>query len=161
GARPGVRDVVGLVVGFAGAALLVRGPVDAPEGSLAGALALLAATVFWSIGSLEVRRLHPTPDALLTCAMQMLVGGGGLVLLGGVRGEWSQAAAQTVSMRSVGAFVYLVVIGALLGFTTYAWLIRIAPPTAVSTYAYVNPLVAVLLGWLLGGEALERRVLIA
>src|SRR5436309_1236090 len=82
--------------------------------------------------------------AFLTCAMQMLVGGAVMFLLGTARGEWAQLAEQTISSRSILAFAYLVVIGALLGFTTYAWLIRVAPPTAVSTYAYVNPLVAVL-----------------
>jgi drug/metabolite transporter (DMT)-like permease len=161
GARPGGRVVLGMAAGFAGAALLVRTPSADSPGSVWGMLAVLSAPVFWSLGSLQGRVSRPAEGALLTSAMQMLAGGGLMLLTGTALGEWTELATRVVSTRSVLAFLYLAFCGALVGFSTYAWLLRVASPTAVSTYAYVNPLVAVLLGWLLGGEALDGRVLAA
>jgi drug/metabolite transporter (DMT)-like permease len=92
--------------------------------------------------------------------MQMLAGGALKLQAGSLLGEWPVLYTRPVSGRSVAAFFYLAVFGALVGFTTYAWLLRVASPTAVSTYAYVNPLVAVLLGALLAGEALDAGVLL-
>jgi drug/metabolite transporter (DMT)-like permease len=161
GERPRLRVWLGLAVGFAGAALLIRPSADDRAGTLTGTLAIMAAPVTWAIGSLESRRNRPTEDALLTSAMQMLAGGAMMLLTGTLLGEWPVALAREVSTRSVLAFLYLTFIGGLVGFTTYAWLLRVASPTAVSTYAYVNPLVAVLLGWLVAGEALGAEVLLA
>ena len=156
--RPSLRVWIGLAAGFAGAALLVHPSGDASGGTVAGFLALLAAPVCWSAGSLESRRLPPSEDAILTSAMQMLAGGALMLLAGSALGEWPVLMARTVSTRSLLALAYLTVFGGLLAFTTYAWLLRVASPTAVSTYAYVNPLVAVLLGWLVVDEAIDARV---
>jgi drug/metabolite transporter (DMT)-like permease len=162
GARPTARVVLGMVVGFAGAALLVkRTAPEALEAVWPGMLATSAAPVLWSLGSLQTRRAPATQDALLMSAMQMLAGG---VLMRGTGtrlGEWSLLAERSVSARSLWALAYLTVVGSLVAFTTYAWLLRVTSPAAVATYAYVNPLVAVLLGWLLGGEGLEAHVLVA
>jgi drug/metabolite transporter (DMT)-like permease len=164
GRRPGPRTCLGLALGFAGAVLLIRpgggSATQAVSFSLAGTLALAASPVAWSIGSLETRR-RPAEHALLASAMQMLAGGALLVVAGSVLGEWPVLLGRSIAPRSVVAFVYLVVAGGLVGFTTYAWLLRVASPTAVTTYAYVNPLVAVLLGWLLAGETLDTRILLA
>jgi drug/metabolite transporter (DMT)-like permease len=164
GRRPGPRIWLGLAVGFAGAALLIRPSGEAALRvtgfSLAGSLALAASPVAWSVGSLESRRC-PTSYALLASAMQMLAGGALLVVAGSLMGEWPVLLSRTIAPRSVAAFLYLVAVGGLIGFTTYAWLLRVASPTVVTTYAYVNPLVAVLLGWLLGGESLDTRILLA
>src|SRR5262245_32308408 len=161
GERPGRRMWLGLAVGFAGAALLIRPSGEDRAGALLGTLAILGAPIAWSIGSLESRRNRPTDDALLTSAMQLLAGGALMVLTGTLLGEWPALFAREVSARSALAFGYLALVGGLVGFTTYAWLLRVASPTAVSTYAYVNPLVAVLLGWLVAGEALGLEVLLA
>jgi drug/metabolite transporter (DMT)-like permease len=93
--------------------------------------------------------------------MEMLLGGFGLLVLGTVSGEWAQLDLATVSLRSWLGFAYLVVFGSWVGFASYIWLLRVAPTMLVSTYAYVNPLVAILLGSLLAGEQLTPRILIA
>lgn len=161
GNRPSVRTWLGLLVGFAGAALLIRPTGDASTGSLAAWTMLALAPVCWSVGSLQTRRAPPTPDVLLTSAMQMLTGGTMMILVGSLLGEWSTLWSNSISAISVIAFFYLAIAGGLVGFTTYAWLLHNASPSAVSTYAYVNPLVAVLLGWLVAGEALDTTILLA
>jgi drug/metabolite transporter (DMT)-like permease len=159
GERPGLRVCLGLAAGFAGAVLLVKPPAGEPEaGSLWGALLVAGAPLAWSVGSLETRR-RPGSHGLLTSAMQMLAGGALLLAAGSLLGEWHLLFTRTVLARSVTAFFYLTVAG-MVGFTTFAWMMRVASPTAVSTYAFVNPLVAVLLGWLLAGEALDAAVLL-
>jgi drug/metabolite transporter (DMT)-like permease len=164
GKRPGLRIWLGLAVGFAGAALLIRPTaqtaLSSATFSLAGMLAMVASPVAWSVGSLETRR-RPGTHPLLASAMQMLTGGAMLVVAGSLFGEWPVLLSRTIAPRSVAAFFYLVVFGGLIGFTTYAWLLRVASPTAVTTYAYVNPLIAVLLGWLVAGETLDARILAA
>ncbi len=161
GERPGPRVCLGLAAGFVGAALLIKPIGDSVTGvSLAGALALAASPVAWSVGSLESRR-RPGVDALQMSAMQMLAGGALLVIAGSLLGEWPVLLGRTVSPRSLAAFFYLSIVGGLIGFTTYAWLLRVASPTAVTTYAYVNPLVAVLIGWLIAGETLDSHILLA
>jgi drug/metabolite transporter (DMT)-like permease len=162
GVRPGLRVWLGLGVGFAGAALLIKPPAgDAGAGSLMGALALALAPLCWALGSLHTKATRPVDDTLMVSAMQMLAGGVLMLGMGTLIGEWPVLLTRPVSLTSLGALVYLTVIGGLVGFSTYAWLLRHASPTAVSTYAYVNPLVAVLLGWLVAGEALDSRVLLA
>jgi drug/metabolite transporter (DMT)-like permease len=162
GARPGMRIVLGMAAGFIGAVLLIKSPQPgAPDGSLLGFLAVLLSPVAWSFGTHQARRSRPTPDVLLTSALQMITGGALLILVGSVFGEWGLLAGRTVSLRSVLAFGYLAVVGALIGFSTYAWLLRVASPGALATYAYVNPLVAVVLGWLLNGEELGTSVLVS
>jgi drug/metabolite transporter (DMT)-like permease len=161
GERPSLRVWFGLAAGFAGAALLVHPAGDVSGGTIAGFVALLAAPVCWSAGSLESRRLRPSEDPILTSAMQMLAGGGLMLITGSVLGEWSVLMDRAVSTWSLLALAYLTVFGGIIAFTTYAWLLRVASPTAVSTYAYVNPLVAVLLGWLVVDERLDARVAVA
>jgi drug/metabolite transporter (DMT)-like permease len=94
-------------------------------------------------------------------AMQMLAGGALLLAAGTVAGEWSTLDVGAISPASGGAILYLIVFGSLIGFTAYMWLLRVAPPARVATYAYVNPVVAVFLGWLVLGEAISTRTVIA
>jgi drug/metabolite transporter (DMT)-like permease len=151
-----------MALGFSGAAILIQ--PSAPghwERTWPGVLTILLAPLAWSTGSMQSRKTPPAADALLSSAMLMLCGGGMMFLAGTLRGEWASLADRAVTARSLLAFAYLTLIGSLVGFTTFAWLIRVASPTAVATYAYVNPLVAVLLGWLIGNETLEPRVLLA
>ena len=164
GRRPNSLVIVGVLAGFAGILILIgpsqligiEGQVD-----LLGAFVLLLAAFFWAVGSLYNRGAKLPASLLLGTGMEMLVGSLGLFLLGTVTGEWSQLDFASVSTRSWLGFAYLVVFGSWVGFASYIWLLRVAPTMLVSTYAYVNPLVAILLGSLLAGEQLTTRVLLA
>ena len=164
GQRPGWQAIVGVLMGFGGIVVLLRpaqsgGDVESVD--LLGAVIVLLAVFLWSIGSLY-NRTAPLPSSpLLATAMQMLVGGAALLLLAALFGQWGQLNLAAVSARSWWAFAYLTVFGSLIGFTTFIWLLRVAPTPLVSTYAYVNPLVAILLGHFMGGESLTARILTA
>lgn len=160
GERPTLPVTLGLLLGFAGVALLVD-PTGAAGGSVAviPALVTTGASIAWAIGSLYARGAPSHPSPLLGSAMQMLAGGAGLAVLSLATGESFSLAAA--SARSVNALLYLVVFGSLAGFTAYSWLLRNVRPTLASTYAYVNPVVAVLLGWALAGEAVGPRTVFA
>jgi drug/metabolite transporter (DMT)-like permease len=159
--RPRRRVLAGIAVGLAGVVLLV-GPsslVSGPRPDGLGVVVLLTGALCWSIGSLRSRSA-PLPRApLVAIAMEMLCGGILLVLAGLLIGEGPRIDLAAVSARSLLAFAYLVVFGSLVGFTCYVWLLRVSSPARVSTYAFVNPVVAVILGWWLGGEPLTERVL--
>ncbi len=161
--RPSVAVVTGLLVGFGGVALLV-GPERVAGGERIeplGAIVLVLASLAWAIGSLYFREApHPRSSPLAT-AMSMLAGGALLLLTGALTGELSRLDLGGVSLKSWLAFWYLVVFGALVAFSAYLWLMRVTTPTRAATYAYVNPVVAVLLGWLLAAEPLNPRVMIA
>ncbi|HSJ26394.1 MAG TPA: EamA family transporter [Longimicrobiales bacterium] len=161
--RPDVRIVMGLVLGFTGIALLV-GPAEimgAGSVHLVGALVVLAGSLSWSIGSIHSRRTASPAGGMLGVGMQMLCGGGLLLLLGTVTGEWARLDLAAVSLRSALAVVYLALFGSIVGYTAYMWLLQVVSAARVATYAYVNPVVAVLLGWGLAGEALTMRMGVA
>lgn len=153
------RHVIGLALGMFGIFLLV-GPGALGEGRIdaLGALALIGASISWSIGSL-IQRAAPSTSASASSGMQMLVGAVLLFCVSTALGERLDTAHATP--RSLGALAYLTIAGSLLGFTTYAWLMKREPAARVATYAYVNPVVAVLLGAWLGDEAVSGRVLVA
>ena len=164
GARPNWLGFLGLVVGFGGIALLV-GP-DLAGGSKAdlhplGLTVLLFASLSWSLGSIYSRHAELPRSALLSTSMEMLAGGAGLILLGSATGEWRSLAVSQVALHSWLGLAYLVVFGSMVAYTAYTWLLRNAPLPLVSTYAYVNPLIAILLGSLLAGELLTARILAA
>src|SRR5262245_14437423 len=120
GERPTPRLWLGLLAGFAGAALLVKPHPTEEIGSLAGLLAISVAPIAWSVGSLEARRKRPAEHALMTSAMQMLTGGGMMLVVGSLLGEWPRFFARPVATTSLIAFLYLTLVGGLVGFTTYA-----------------------------------------
>jgi drug/metabolite transporter (DMT)-like permease len=163
GERPGALTWGGLVLGVVGIVLLV-GP-DSLRGDsaipLAGVAVLMCGSVAWAIGSIYSKRAPTAPGALLSTGMQMLCGGALLTLAGLITGEASRLDVARISLRSVLALLYLLIFGALIGYSAYVWLLRVARPARVATYAYVNPLVAVVLGWALAGEALSLRMGIA
>lgn len=163
GARPSGRVALGLILGLVGMVVLIGpgGIAGDSQVSFAGAALLIVATVSWAAGSLYASRTKVAASPLMGAAMQMLAGGALLLLAGLVAGEASRLDAGQMSLRSIGAFTYLVVFGSLIGFTSYSWLLRVTPPSLASTYAYVNPVVAVLLGWAIAGEPLTLRTLIA
>jgi drug/metabolite transporter (DMT)-like permease len=156
--RPGGRVVAGLLLGFIGLALLVR---PSSSGSLdpIGVVAVLIASLSWAWGSLYSQRAKLPSSPLLSTAMQMLCGGAWLLLAGTLTGEPARFALAEVSTRSLLSLAYLVVFGAIIAFTAYVWLLRSASPVLASTYAYVNPVVAVLLGWAFAGEPITRGTL--
>ncbi|MGH7448499.1 MAG: EamA family transporter [Longimicrobiales bacterium] len=162
-ARPGPRTALGLLLGFGGIALLV-GPSAFTGGGVIhplGALVLLFGSLAWATGSIYSRRAPSPPRALLSTGMQMLMGGALLVVLGTATGEWSRLDLASVSLKSILALAYLIVFGAIIGYSAYIWLLRVASPARVSTYAYVNPVVAVLLGWAIAGEEFTLRMAVA
>jgi drug/metabolite transporter (DMT)-like permease len=163
GGTPPTGPVVGgLVLGFVGIAVLI-GPGEWAGGGVApwGAAAVLFGCLSWAAGSIFTRGAPLPESPLMATSMQMLAGGALLTLLGLVTGEAAQVSLAGASFRSLAAFAYLVLIGSLVGFTAFTWLLRVSTPAKVSTYAYVNPVVAVLLGWALAGEALTPRVGVA
>ena len=158
GRRLATGHVLGLVGGLAGVAALV-GPVGGAGIDAIGALGALVAAVSWAAGSLYARGAALPGDLLLGAAMQMLAAGALLAVVGAASGEAAQV--HTPSLASLGALAYLVVVGSLVAYSSYVWLMRSAPTSIVSTYAFVNPAIAVALGAAFLGEPLTFRVLAA
>src|SRR5262249_54199526 len=161
GTRPAFQTMLGIVIGFGGMALLVGGRDALGKNGvdLSALAALMFASISWASGSLYAR-YTPKPDsALMAGAMQMLAGGAMLFVVGLLSGEGAKCDWSAISSRSIWALVYLTLIGSLVGFTAFSWLLKVSTPARISTYAYVNPVIAVLLGWAVGGEALTRRML--
>jgi drug/metabolite transporter (DMT)-like permease len=166
GKRPQLAQLLGVVIGLVGVGLLVM-PAHGAAGARTtavdpiGALVLVLGSLSWTVGSLYSRTAPQSRSASLAISMQMLVGGACLTLFAAVTGNWSQLAAGHVTVQSWLALGYLITFGSLIGFSTYMWLLTVASPAAVGTYAYVNPLVAVLLGVWLGGERLPSTAFLA
>ena len=163
GVRPHTQAFVGLALGFAGVALIVFGKDHNGQNVIppAGACVLLIAPFCWAWGSIWSRHAPQSSSALLNIAMQMICGGALMVLVSLPLGELRHFHFADITPRSAWAFVYLTLIGSLVGFTAYVWLLKVSTPARVSTYAYVNPLIAVLLGKIVLGEALPDGVIIA
>jgi drug/metabolite transporter (DMT)-like permease len=163
GARPAPRVFVGVLLGFCGMALLV-GPKNlggSDRISPFGALILVVASLTWAYGSIYSKH-NPLPrSALLGVAMQCLAGGMALLIAVGLSGELRGFHWANVTTRSWVAVIYLAVFGSALGFSAYVYLIKQSSSTHLSTYAFVNPVVALILGWSLGGEALSLRTVLA
>ena len=157
--KPNTYTTSGILIGFAGVVTLIRSAAtDTNAFDLFGVVALLLASLSWAIGSLYGRAAKLPSSQLLGTAMEMSAGGLVLLVIATVLGEWRQLDFATVSQRSALALVYLTFIGSG-AFVAYVWLLRVAPTALVSTYAYVNPLVAVLLGYLLASEPVTARTL--
>jgi len=160
--RPSGKVLLGLVLGFGGVYLLVGEQLGAGSGlrQLLSAGAVIGAALCWAAGSVYGLRAPSPRSAVLGAGMQMLAGGVLLLLLGLLTGESRNLDLGQVSRASWLGFGYLVVFGSLVAFTAYSWLMKNAPPARVATYAYINPVVAVLLGWVLLGEALTGQMLV-
>jgi drug/metabolite transporter (DMT)-like permease len=158
GTRPGVPQIVGVLVGFGGMLLLVWPDAHAiTPPSPIGVLAILLAGLAWAGGSLYARYSPHHPNAVMAAAQQMIAGAVALLVIGLLRGEAGQTAAASITSDSVLAFVYLTFFGSLLAYSAFGWLITVSTPARLSTTAFVNPVVAVILGWLLLGETLSHR----
>ncbi len=161
--RGGLGMAVGLVLGFAGVAVLVRpSQDDLVTVDPVGAAVILAGALTWSLGSLRSRRANLPANPAMTVAVQMVSGGVVLLVLSSVLREWQQGfALADLSLRSAAALAYLAVVGSMVALCCYVWLLRRVPAPAVATYAFVNPVVAVLLGWHIAGEAMGARIVLA
>jgi len=150
------------LVGLCGVAVLVGNSLSFGEVPInrAGALALLLAAFTWSVATILTRRLPLPASKPMSAAAQMIAGGVQLLILATVAGEFSGFRVQTVSWGAWLALMYLIVAGSIVGFTAYVWLLHHESPTKVGTYAYVNPVVAVALGYFVGGEAVGPRTLV-
>lgn len=154
----GWRTALGLVAGFAGAALLVGAGASVDGLDLSGMLFAVGASLSWSAGTLYARRADMPSDALLGSGMQQVAGGAVLLLVSAAVGDLGDLDLQAVSLTSWASLIYLVSFGSLVGFSAYLWLVRHVRTSLVSTYAYVNPVVAVFLGWLIRDEDITARV---
>lgn len=162
GKRPTAIVMVGVILGLAGLAILVNpfAPSTTAVDQLS-VLVLLGGSLSWAVGSLYSKHATHHPKPLVAPAMQMLAGSAGLAILSVLSGELTRFHPSAMSTRSMLAVLYLVIFGSLVGYSVYIWLLRVATASAVSTYAYVNPVVAVFLGWLILSEPLTLRTLVA
>ena len=160
GPRPRAGVVAGLMVGFTGVGLLVlpgggAGGIDPATGGI-----MLLGSVSWVAGSLYSRRARLPGSLPMATGMQLLAGGILLFAASLAFGEWHRVTLAAISVRSAFSLAYLIVFGSVVAFTAYNWLLRETTPARLSTYSYVNPLVAVLIGWAFGGEPLGWRTLV-
>ena len=164
GAKPTWRSIIGLIVGFGGVFILI-GPAEIMGGEgrfdTFGIILLLLAPLFWSLGSIYARGADMPKSTLLGTGMEMLMGAVALFIVSLAKGELNGFSFGLVSMRSWLGLVYLITFGSLVGFVSYGYLLHNAPISLTSTYAYVNPVVAVFLGNFFANEPLNARILIA
>lgn len=161
GRRPATGVLVGVIAGLVGMAVLV-GP-DSLTGSGPinrwGALALLLGSLSWAIGSAYARRAD-LPSGMATSGMEMLAGGVGCIVVALATGEAARFHPASISGVSLAGYLYLVVAGSIIAFSAYSYMVRNAAPAAVGTYAYVNPIIAVFLGWLIASEPVTARTIV-
>jgi drug/metabolite transporter (DMT)-like permease len=163
GVKPNWQAILGIIIGFAGIYVLV-GPTKETSGmalNTFGVIALLTACLLWTLGSIYSKSADIPKSILMSTGAQMLMGSIGLFIVSGLTGELSGWDITAVSSRSIYGVLYLIFIGSLIGFVSYGWLLQNAPISLVATYAYVNPIVAVLLGFWFGNEPLEPRIWLA
>lgn len=162
GVRPNGLTILGLVIGFAGVALLATQAESSGAGPhVIGILALILASSCWAIGSLYARTAPFPKTELLGTGMEMLGGGVLLVVVATATGEWGSVHLARISTQSVLALAFLIIFGSLVAFSAYVWLLHHVPAAHVSTYAYVNPVVAVFLGWAFANEAVTWVTLVS
>jgi drug/metabolite transporter (DMT)-like permease len=163
GLRPSRITMAAMLLGFGGVAWLAAPWDSASGGALnhGGVAAILCACILWSFGSIYSRHARHGADPFLASALQMLGGGAALLVTASVHGDFAHLDVGAISLRSWNAFAYLVAVGSLVGFSTFVWLMKHSTPARVATYAYVNPVVAVFLGWMILDEPITPRTLIA
>ena len=164
GTRPNWQSILGLIIGFSGVFVLI-GPAEisgsGQKFDTFGTILLLFAPLLWSLGSIYARGADMPKSTLMSTGMQMLTGAVSLFIVSVLTGELTGFSFAQVSARSWWGLIYLITFGSLVGFVAYGWLLHNAPISLTSTYAYVNPVVAVFLGWLLADEELNTRIALA
>jgi drug/metabolite transporter (DMT)-like permease len=161
--RPSQIAFAGLLLGFAGVAVLVRPQAGAAHvtGHTASSLAVLGSSVAWAFGAALARRVPPASSALLGSGLQLLAGGVVAIAFAALRGEWTHLDPSLITLRSLAAMGYLIVMGSLVAYACFGWLVHIWRPEVLSTYGFVNPIVALFLGATLAGEAIGPRQITA
>ena len=154
-------SALGLGLGVVGVALLTGAELTVKGSSLWGLLAVLLGSLSWSLGVVLSPRLKLPSDALGRTALPTICGAALLLVAAGVTGEFQQTHWSSITLRSVFGLGYLITFGSVVAFTAYTWLLQRVPPTLVATHTYANPVVAVILGWLLAHEPLSMRVVLA
>ena len=163
GKHPGAAALTGVIIGLAGMALLI-GPsafMGASDVQPLAALVLLFGSLSWSAATVFGKRVSVPPVPPLASAIQLFGGGLSLMIVSAIAGELGRVQPADFSLRAVLAVWYLIIFGSIIAFSAYSWLLRVASPTKISTYAYVNPIVAMFLGWAVAGEEMSVRVLVA
>ncbi|GAB3165629.1 EamA family transporter [Telluribacter humicola] len=160
--RPTKLASLGLLVGLAGIIMLVQpgGFKATSSQSWIGITIIILSNLSWATGTLLSGRVN-LPNQIVSSAIQMLVGGGLLLLTSLIVEPVNLISISHAPTKAIGALIYLVIFGSIIGFSSYAWLARNAPPQLLSTYAYVNPVVAMLLGWAFAGESLTGQSIVA
>jgi drug/metabolite transporter (DMT)-like permease len=163
GSRPSAITLGALLLGFVGVTWLAAPWETAEAGAvpLRGIVAILGACVSWALGSIYSRHAKHGATPFVAAALQMLGGGAALTIVAALHGDFPRLDLAAITVRSWVAFAYLTVFGSLIAFSTFVWLMKHSTPARVSTYAYVNPIVAVFLGWLLLHEPIGPRTLVA
>lgn len=159
GPRPGRYAVLGIILGLLGVGLLVgpgKGAVDP-----VGAFAVIVASIGWTAGTLFARRVDIPKSTLLTTGMEMIAGGIIDIAVGLMTGEGAQVHLAAISRESILGLIYLIIFGSWIGYSAYTYLVTAVTPAQLGTYAYVNPCIALLLGWLIAGETIGPRTLVA
>lgn len=160
--RPSLRIFIGIAIGLAGVWLLIApGFSNTSSIHLQGMFILLMAALVWSIGSVYSRKVPQPTSPFLSIGMQMIAGGIMLLIAGLLRGEVVLIHPENFSLKSIMALLYLILFGSFIGFTAYIWLLKNVGIAKTSTYAFVNPVVAVFLGWAFAGETLNRQTFLA
>jgi drug/metabolite transporter (DMT)-like permease len=163
--RPNSKVLLGILIGLAGVTMLVKDGLSLGNGhswlSLIGGGVVIFAAFGWATGSVYSNRHPIDASTSMASGMQMFSGGTLLLIFALAWGDFGRLNLANASWTSIGAFFYLLIFGSLVGFTAYSWLLNNVTPAMATTYAYVNPVVAVFLGWLIAGEPLTRRMLLA
>jgi drug/metabolite transporter (DMT)-like permease len=161
--KPSIGSIVGIIFGLCGIGILVwnSSKISSQAANIGGILALIFASISWSAGSIYSRKAKLPSAPLLSTGVQMIVGGILLIIAAAFRGEYRGFRITQISNNSWIALGYLIVFGSLVAYSAYIWLLKNAEPSVVSTYAFVNPFVAVFLGWLLAGEKIGANALVA
>jgi len=161
--RPSISVIVGLVLGFAGVTLLIGSIENIEENNMIipGATIIMFGSFLWATGSLYSRSKETSSSHLQAAAMQMIAGGILFLSASLITGEWTRVVLDQVSPRSMLSWLYLIVFGSIVAFSSYIWLLKQTTPARVSTHAYINPIVAMILGWVLADEALTSRNILA
>ena len=162
GKRPSLIVALGLLIGLGGVAILAAPQFGgAVPGAGTGAIVLMLGSISWAAGSIYSRQSDRPSSALMSTALQMITGAASLCIIGLLLGEASRLHVASISMKSFLGWAYLVTFGGLVGFTAYAYVLRETTPAKATTYAYVNPVVAVLLGWAFAREPITARTIVA
>ena len=154
------RALSGIALGFIGVAVLIPFRFSGHQMETLSALAILLGEVLWAIGAIYARGVRTSAPAATFAAMQMICGGALLSAIGLASGEAARLTAAAFTTRSVLSLLFLIVFGSLVAFTAYSWLLQVRSPAVVSTHSYVNPLIAVLLGWAMAGERVTARTML-